>query len=345
MQQILTCSIQGKSPCVTGNSSLKPRVLVSDSINQAGIDILSQIAQVDVQTNLPQEELIRIIPHYDALMIRSGTQVTKEVIKAGSRLQIVGRAGVGVDNVDVYECTDRGIVVVNSPEGNTLAAAEHTIAMMLALSRCIPDATQSVKNGKWERKSFLGSEVNQKALGIIGLGKIGFHVATIAQAMGMKIVANDPFVSSEKAEELGIRLVDLNTLLREADYISLHVPKTPKTIHLIDEAAISLMKPTTRIINCSRGGIIDEAALVRALEQGKIAGAALDVYEVEPLEESFLRTLGSKVVLTPHLGASTKEAQIKVAVDVAEQIRDVFSGLPARSAINIPVPQLAVTVG
>ncbi|HEY9763649.1 MAG TPA: phosphoglycerate dehydrogenase [Trichocoleus sp.] len=313
-----------------------PKVLVSDPIDQVGIDILSQVAQVDVKTGLAPEELIKIIPDYDALMIRSGTRVTKDVISAGKQLQIIGRAGVGVDNVDVPEATRRGIVVVNSPEGNTIAAAEHALAMMLSMSRLIPAADQSVKSGAWDRKSFTGVEVYKKTIGVVGLGKIGSHVATVARALGMKILAYDPFISTERAEQLGCRLVDLDLLFREADYITLHLPKTPETTNLIGERSISLMKPTVRIINCARGGIIDEEALAQAIREGKVAGAALDVYSQEPLGESSLRELGKAVVLTPHLGASTEEAQVNVAIDVAEQIRDVLLGLPARSAVNIP---------
>lgn len=313
-----------------------PKVLVSDSIDPAGIEILSQVAQVDVKTGLPPEELARIIPEYDALMIRSGTRVTQEVIEAGRQLKIIGRAGVGVDNVDVDTATRKGIVVVNSPEGNTIAAAEHALAMMLSLSRHIPEANQSVKAGQWDRKKFTGVEVYKKTLGVVGLGKIGSHVATVARAMGMKILAYDPFISKERADQLGCRLVDLNLLIQEADYITLHLPKTPETYHIFNAEAFAKMKPTARLINCARGGIIDEAALVEALRNGQIAGAALDVYEEEPLGESELRSLTQEVILTPHLGASTEEAQVNVAIDVAEQIRDVLLGLPARSAVNIP---------
>ncbi|MEQ9549473.1 MAG: phosphoglycerate dehydrogenase [Coleofasciculus sp. G3-WIS-01] len=312
------------------------KVLVSDPIDQAGIDILSQVAQVDVKTTLSPEELVGIIADYDAMMIRSGTRVTQEIIEAGKQLKIIGRAGVGVDNVDVPAATRQGIVVVNSPEGNTIAAAEHALAMMLSLSRHIPEANQSVKNSQWDRKRFIGAEVYKKTLGIVGLGKIGSHVATVARSMGMKLLAYDPFISLERAEQLGCRLVDMDLLLRESDYITLHIPKTPETTHLINAEALAKMKPTARIINCSRGGVIDEAALSEALKTGKIAGAALDVFESEPLGESPLRELGKEVILTPHLGASTAEAQVNVAIDVAEQIRDVLLGLPARSAVNIP---------
>ncbi|MEM9449845.1 MAG: phosphoglycerate dehydrogenase [Cyanobacteria bacterium P01_E01_bin.6] len=312
------------------------KVLVSDPIDQSGIDILQQVAQVDVKTKLAEEELIKLIPDYDALMIRSGTKVTQAVIDAGAKLKIIGRAGVGVDNVDVPSATRRGILVVNSPEGNTIAAAEHAIAMMLALSRHIPDANQSIKAGNWDRKKFTGVEVYKKTLGVVGLGKIGSHVATIARAMGMRLLAYDPFLSAERAEQLGCQLVELDVVLREADYITLHLPKTPETAHMINAEVLKTMKPSARIINCARGGIINEEDLAAALENGTIAGAAIDVYETEPLGESPLISLGKQIVMTPHLGASTAEAQVNVAIDVAEQIRDVLLGLPARSAVNIP---------
>jgi D-3-phosphoglycerate dehydrogenase len=311
------------------------KVLVSDPIDQVGIDILSQVAQVDVKTGLSEEELVKIIPEYDALMLRSGTQVTQAIIEAGTQLKIIGRAGVGVDNIDVPAATRKGIVVVNSPEGNTIAAAEHALAMMLSLSRYIPDANQSVKSGKWDRKSYIGTEVYKKTLGVVGLGKIGSHVATVARALGMKLLAYDPFISQDRAEQLGCSLVDLELLFAESDYITLHIPKTPETAHLINKTTLSKMKPTVRLINCARGGIINEDDLADALNEGAIGGAALDVYEQEPLKESKLRE-AKNIILTPHLGASTAEAQVNVAIDVAEQIRDVLLGLTARSAVNIP---------
>ncbi|MGK7931013.1 MAG: phosphoglycerate dehydrogenase [Microcystaceae cyanobacterium] len=311
------------------------KVLVSDPVDQAGIDILSQVAQVDIKTKLPPEEISKIIPEYDALMLRSGTKVTQEVIEAGTQLKIIGRAGVGVDNIDVSAATRKGIVVVNSPEGNTIAAAEHALAMMLALSRHIPDANQSLKGNKWDRKKFMGTEVYKKTLGVVGLGKIGSHVATVAKSMGMNLLAYDPFISQERAAQLNCTLVDLDLLFAESDYITLHVPKTPETSNLINADSLSKMKPNVRLINCSRGGIIDENALADALDAGKIGGAALDVFAEEPLGESKLRA-AKNIILTPHLGASTAEAQVNVAIDVAEQIRDVLLGLPARSAVNIP---------
>lgn len=313
-----------------------PKVLVSDPIDQAGIELLKQVAQVDERPKLSPEELLKIIPEYDALMIRSGTQVTQAVIEAGNKLKIIGRAGVGVDNVDVAAATRKGIVVVNSPEGNTIAAAEHAIALMMALSRFIPEANQSIKAGKWERKKFTGVEVYKKTLGVVGLGKIGSHVASVGQSLGMNILAYDPFISQDRADQLGCRLVDLDLLFKEADYISLHIPKTPETANLINAETLATMKPTARLINCARGGIIDEAALAKALKEGQIAGAAIDVFASEPLGDSPLCEIGANLILTPHLGASTSEAQTNVAIDVAEQIRDVLLGLPARSAVNIP---------
>jgi D-3-phosphoglycerate dehydrogenase len=312
------------------------KVLVSDPIDQSGIDILSQVATVDVKTGLKPEELVQIIGEYDALMIRSGTRVTEEIIAAGTNLKIIGRAGVGVDNVDVPAATRQGIVVVNSPQGNTIAAAEHALAMMMSLSRYVPDANASVKSGGWDRKSYVGAEIYKKTIGIVGLGKIGSHVAKVAKAMGMKLLAFDPFISAERAEQIGCQLVDLDLLLQQSDYITLHIPKTPESTHLINAERLAKMKPNARIINCARGGIVDEEALAFALKNGQIAGAALDVFESEPLGESPLKALGKEVILTPHLGASTTEAQVNVAIDVAEQIRDVLLGLPARSAVNIP---------
>ena len=313
-----------------------PKVLVSDPIDQAGIELLKQVAQVDERPKLPPEELLKIIPEYDALMIRSGTQVTQDVIEAGSKLKIIGRAGVGVDNVDVASATRKGIVVVNSPEGNTIAAAEHAIALMMSLSRHVPQANQSIKAGKWERKKFTGVEVYKKTLGVVGLGKIGSHVANVGQALGMTILAYDPFISQERADQLGCRLVDLDLLFKESDYISLHLPRTPETENLINAETLGNMKPSARLINCARGGIVNEQDLAQALTAGKIAGAAIDVFASEPLGESSLCEIESNLILTPHLGASTEEAQTNVAVDVAEQIRDVLLGLPARSAVNIP---------
>ena len=313
------------------------KVLVSDPIDQTGIDILSQVAQVDVRTGLPPEELKQIIGDYDALMIRSGTTVTADIIEAAGKLRIIGRAGVGVDNVDVPAATKRGVIVVNSPEGNTIAAAEHALALMLSLSRHVPHAHVSTMAGGWDRKKYVGNELYKKKLGVVGLGKIGSHVARVAKAMGMELLAYDPFVSPERAQQMQVKLLPLAELFAEADYVSLHLPRTPDTENLVNAELLRTMKPTARIVNCARGGIIDEAAIAEAVEKGVIAGAALDVYAKEPLEaDSALRSVSERLILTPHLGASTEEAQENVAIDVAEQIRDVLLGLPARSAVNIP---------
>ena len=313
------------------------KVLVSDPIDQAGLDILGQVAQVDQRTGLSAEELKAIIGEYDALMIRSGTQVTADVIEAADRLRIIGRAGVGVDNVDVPAATQRGVLVVNSPEGNTIAAAEHALALLLSLSRHVPQAHGSMRAGAWDRKKYVGNELYKKVLGVVGLGKIGSHVTKVAKAMGMNVIAFDPFVSAERAQQMQVRLTTLEDLFRQADYITLHIPRTPDTENLVNAELLRTMKPTARIVNCARGGIVDEAAIAEAIETGVIAGAGLDVFASEPLaQDSPLRGVERGLVLTPHLGASTEEAQENVAIDVAEQIRDVLLGLPARSAVNIP---------
>ena len=313
------------------------KVLVSDPIDQAGIDILSQVAQVDKQIGISIDHLKQIIGEYDALMIRSGTQVTADVIDKAEKLRIIGRAGVGVDNVDVPAATKKGILVVNSPGGNTIAAAEHALAMVLALSRHIPQAHASMKAGKWERKQFVGNELYKKVLGVVGLGKIGSHVAKVANSMGMEVLAFDPFVSADRAQQMQVQLSDIDDLFEKSDYVTLHLPRTTETENLVDLKLLSTMKPTARLVNCARGGIINESDLAKALNSGVIAGAAIDVYATEPLSgDSPLKSVESGLILTPHLGASTQEAQENVAIDVSEQIRDVLLGLPARSAVNIP---------
>ncbi|MEC7381479.1 MAG: phosphoglycerate dehydrogenase, partial [Cyanobacteriota bacterium] len=313
------------------------KVLVSDPIDQAGIDILAQVAQVDQRVGLSEDDLKAMIGDYDALMIRSGTQVTADVIKAGARLRIIGRAGVGVDNVDVPTATQQGVLVVNSPEGNTIAAAEQALALMLSLSRHVPQAHASTMAGGWDRKKYVGNELYKKVLGVVGLGKIGSHVARVCNAMGMEVIAYDPFISADRAQQMQVRLSSLENLFEQADYITLHLPRTPDTENLVNAELLGKMKSTARLVNCARGGIIDESALADALTAGVISGAALDVYAQEPLAtDSPLRSVQERLILTPHLGASTTEAQENVAVDVAEQIRDVLLGLPARSAVNIP---------
>ena len=313
------------------------KVLITDPIDQTGIDILSQVAQVDQKIGISDSELASIIKDYDALMIRSGTQVTEEIINSSSKLRIIGRAGVGVDNVDVKAATQKGVLVVNSPGGNTIAAAEHTIAMMLALSRHIPIANSSTLSGKWERKKFVGNELYKKKLGVVGLGKIGAHVAKVANALGMEVYGYDPFVSTERAQQIQVKLSELEDLFQQSDYVTLHLPRTPETENLVNMEVLKNMKSSAKLINCARGGLIDEEALAQALNQSLIAGAAIDVFSKEPLESnSPLLKVEKNLILTPHLGASTREAQENVAVDVAEQIRDVLLGLSARTAVNIP---------
>lgn len=312
------------------------KVLVCDPIARDGIELLAHHAEVDVCTGLPREKLLTIVGNYNALIVRSETRVTSEVIAAARNLRVVGRAGVGVDNIDLGAATERGIVVVNAPTGNIISAAEHTLGLMLALARNIPQANYSLKEGKWERSAFLGVELRGKTLGIIGLGQVGAEVARRARSLEMQVIAYDPFVPEERARVLNVELVSLEDLLRQSDFISLHTILTPETRNLIGAKEISLMKPTARIINTARGGLIDEEALYQALEEGRIAGAALDVFGREPATDNILLK-SAKTIVTPHLGASTAEAQERVAVDVAEQIIEVLNGLPARYAVNAPL--------
>ncbi len=311
------------------------KVLVSDPIAEQGIEILKNDVDVDIATGLEPPELIKRIGNYEALIVRSETQVTKDVIQAGKKLKIIGRAGVGVDNIDVNAATERGIIVVNAPEGNTISAAEHTIAMMMALSRNIPQAHASLKSKKWDRKKFTGVEVRGKALGIIGLGRIGSEVAKRALGMEMKILAYDPFISPERAKDLGVELTTVEGIVRRADYITVHTPLTKETKDLISGREFAIMKKGARIINCARGGIINEEALAKAIKDGIAGGAAIDVFTKEPPFDNPLLGLDS-VIVTPHLGASTEEAQINVAVTVAEQIVNALKGMPVKNAINMP---------
>ncbi len=321
------------------------RVLVSDPVAEDGVAYLRQQAKVDVKTGMRPEELIRIIPEYDALVVRSETKVTAEVIEAGSRLQVIGRAGVGIDNIDVAAATRRGIVVVNAPTGNNIAAAEHTLGMMLALARQIPQAYASLRAGEWKRSRFMGVELRDKLLGVVGLGKIGTEVARRAQGLEMRVIGYDPYLSVEHAKKLGVEAMGLDDLLQRADFVTLHVPLTPQTKALIGPEQLRRMKPTARLVNCARGGIVDEAALLEALDQGVIAGAALDVFAQEPLPADSPLLRHDKVVVTPHLAGSTHEAQVEVALDVAEQIVAVLQGRSARYAVNAPViPPEAMSV-
>ena len=314
------------------------KVLITDKINEAAVKIVSEVAEVDNLPTMDEDELAKIIGQYDALLVRSQTKVTSKIIEAANCMKIIGRAGVGVDNIDIDAATKKGIIVVNSPDGNTNAAAEHTIAMMMAMARNITAADFSVKEGLWERSKFTGVEVFGKTLGVIGFGKIGQHVAHAALAMGMKLVVNDPYATKEYVEKFGGKYIEhLDDFWSIPDFITIHTPKTKETMFLINTNTINRMKKGVRIINCARGGIIDENALAAAIEQGQVAGAAIDVYEDEKnIKNSPLIKLGSKIVLTPHLGASTNEAQINVALDVANQVKEVLSGEDASSAVNIP---------
>ncbi|MEW6672033.1 MAG: phosphoglycerate dehydrogenase [Thermodesulfobacteriota bacterium] len=313
------------------------KVLVSDNLGEAGIEILRQEPgiEVDVKTGLPPAELKKIIGGYDALAIRSATKVTEDLLSAASRLKVVGRAGIGLDNVDIPAATKRGIVVMNTPGGNVITTAEHTIAMMLALTRNIPQATASLRQGLWNKKYLQGREIFDKTLGVIGFGKIGSIVADRARGLKMRVIVCDPFVTPELIEKAGYESVSLEELYRRSDYITVHVPKLKDTAGLINKKAIDQMKNGVMIINCARGGIIDECDLYEAVKSGKVAGAALDVFEKEPPGNCLLFELDA-VIGTPHLGAETREAQVNVAVAVANQIVDFLKNGTIINAVNVP---------
>lgn len=311
-------------------------ILAVDGIANEGIELLKKNFSVEIRDKISHEELLEIIPQFDALIVRSASKITADVLERAQNLKIIGRAGVGVDNIDVQAATERGIIVINSPDGNTIAATEHTFAMMLAVSRNIPQANQIMHENGWDRKKFVGVELRNKILGVIGLGKIGAGVAKRAQSFEMNVVAYDPFVSAERAKNLGVELVNLEELIKIADFITVHMPLTNSTRNMISISQMRMMKPTVRLINCARGGIINENDLVTALNDKIIAGAAIDVFENEPLDEnSPLRTL-KNIILTPHLGASTVEAQIGVSVDVAKGIIDALNNKPVATAVNLP---------
>lgn len=316
--------------------NMKYKVLVSDPLAEEGIDILRDFCDVDIKTDVPEDELVDIIGQYDGLLVRSGTQVTARVIEAAGRLKYIGRAGAGVDNIDLDAATRRGIIVANAPAGNTLAATEHTLAMMAALARNIPQANASLKAGEWKRSKFMGVELNEKVLGIIGFGRIGQEVARRAIALDMKCVAYDPYINIERAKQLGVEVMSLKDIFSAADFITVHTPLVKETSHIINGRTIAMMKDGVRIINCARGGIIDEEALDKAIRSGKVAGAALDVFEVEPPHNSPLLQL-PQVITTPHLGASTVEAQQNVAVAVAKQCIEVLKGGTAKFVVNAPM--------
>jgi len=314
------------------------KVLVTDKINESAGKIIVGVSKVDFLPTMSEDELSNIIGDYDALMVRSQTKVTSKIIEAGKKLKIIGRAGVGVDNIDVEAATQKGIIVVNSPDGNTMAAAEHTIALMLAMARNIAPAATSTKEGKWDRAKFTGCELYKKTLGIIGFGKIGSHVGEVALALGMKVVVYDPYTSKETVEKFGGEYTaNLDDFWGKCDFITVHVPKNKDTLNMINKTTIAKMKKGVRLVNCARGGIINENDLKDAIDSGYVAGAAVDVYENEPnITECPLIKCEGNIVLTPHLGASTKEAQLNVAIDVAQQIKEVLSGGSASSAVNIP---------
>ncbi|MBI5741089.1 MAG: phosphoglycerate dehydrogenase [Nitrospirae bacterium] len=312
------------------------KVLVSDNISQKGVDLLKKAGlTVDVKTGLSPDELKREIGKYDALVVRSATKVTSDIIEHAGNLKVIGRAGSGLDNVDKVAATKRGIVVMNTPGGNTVTTAEHTVALLFSMSRQIAQATASMKSGKWEKKKFMGVEMCNKTLGIIGLGNIGAHVARIALGMGMKVITYDPYLSEEKAMALGVSVVDIEELIKSSDFISIHVPMTDETRNLINARTIGMMKKGVRIINASRGGIVDEKALYEALKSGKVAAAALDVFEKEPPTGSPLLELDN-FICTPHLGASTEDAQENVAIAVSHQIVDYLLYGTIRNAVNFP---------
>lgn len=314
------------------------KILVTDDISQAGIDILSglQGAEVVVKTGLAPDELKEAIADADALVVRSQTRVTKDVIESAKKLKVIGRAGVGVDNIDLEAATRRGILVINAPDGNTIAAAEHTFAMMISLARHIPAAHHDLLQGQWNRKKWIGVELRGKTLAVLGMGRIGTEVAKRAKAFGMTVLGYDPFLTEERAQSLGVVRTDLETAIRQADFITVHTPLTKETHHMIDRGRIALMKEGVRIINCARGGIIDEVALAEALEAGRVAGAAIDVFETEPLPMDHPLRRCQNVVLTPHLGASTVEAQENVAIQVAEEIVQVLRDDTFEHAVNLP---------
>jgi D-3-phosphoglycerate dehydrogenase len=311
------------------------RILVTEQIAEEGLAALKAAAQVDFRVDLDKTKLLEVLPQYDALVVRSGTKVTAEVLAAGTKLRVVGRAGTGVDNIDVDAATRRGIVVVNAPASNSVAVAELTIGLIMSLARQIPQAHTSLQSGKWERNKFMGFEVRGKTLGLVGLGRIGAEVARRARGLEMSVLAYDPVVSTDRAEQLGVTLATLDDVLAQSDFVSLHVPLIDSTRNMINAARLAQMKPTAYLLNAARGGIIDEAALVDALERHLIAGAALDVFAKEPPTESSL--VGHPRVITlPHLGASTVEAQALTGVDVAEGVIDALKGSTPRYAVNAP---------
>ncbi|MFL2916506.1 MAG: phosphoglycerate dehydrogenase [Nitrospinia bacterium] len=314
------------------------KVLVSDNLSATGVEILKKESglEVDVKTGLSKEELIKIIPIYDGLIVRSATKVVADIIAVADNLKVIGRAGVGVDNIDLAAAGKKGIIVMNAPEGNMITTAEHTMALMMALSRNIPQASFALKNRKWAPKEFMGVELFEKTLGIIGLGRIGSNVAERARAFQMKILGYDPFITQERAKLLGVELVEMDDLLTRSDFISLHTPGQADGTPLLGKEQFDQMKPGVRIINCARGSLIDDTALISAIQDKKVAGAALDVYHSEPLDLDSPLLKVDEIICTPHLGASTGEAQVKVATSMCDQIIDYLKNGNVRNAVNVP---------
>ncbi|MBI2166740.1 MAG: phosphoglycerate dehydrogenase [Candidatus Omnitrophica bacterium] len=314
------------------------KVLVADRLEKDGLAVLEKEKglETDVKLGLKPEALKEIVGAYDAVIVRSGTRLTKDIIEAAGNLKVIGRAGVGVDNVDLEAATKRGIIVMNTPEGNTTATAELTMTMILALARKVPQAYLSITQGKWQRSEFMGTELNGKTLGVVGMGRIGREVARRAsQGFGMKVLGYDPFITEDSVKQFPVTFCDLKKLFRQADFITVHTPLTPETKHLVDEKAFEIMKPGVRVINCARGGIIDEKALLKAIKSGKVAGCALDVFEKEPPGNHPLLKC-PEVIATPHLGAATHEAQENVSVAVAHQVIDALKNRAIRNAVNLP---------
>ena len=317
---------------------MAPKVLVSDKLSETAVQIFRDRGiDVDFDPSIgkDKDKLLSVIDQYDGLAIRSATKATEKIINAASNLKVIGRAGIGVDNIDRAAASKKGVIVMNTPFGNMITTAEHAIAMMFAVARQIPEASASTHAGKWEKSKFMGVELTGKTLGVIGAGNIGGIVCERALGLKMKVVAYDPFLSQERAEKLGVQKVDLDELLARADFITLHVPKTEQTSNILNAEAIAKMKPGVRVINCARGGLVDEVALAEALKSGHVAGAAFDVFEVEPATDSPLFNLPN-VVCTPHLGAATTEAQENVAVQVAEQMSDYLLTGAVTNALNMP---------
>lgn len=313
-----------------------PKVLIADKLSPAAVSIFKvRGIDVDVKTDLPKEELLKIVDQYDGIAIRSATKITADVIAAAKNLKVVGRAGIGVDNVDIPAATAAGVIVMNTPFGNSITTAEHAVAMMMALARDIPAANTSTQAGKWEKNRFMGVELYGKTLGIIGAGNIGSIVADRAKGLKMHVIAFDPYLTAERASEIGIKKVDLDTLLQDADFITLHTPMTAETKGILNATTLAKTKKGVRIINCARGGLIDEVALKAALDSDQVAGAALDVFPQEPAKENILFG-NDKIIATPHLGASTAEAQENVALQVAEQISDYLITGAVTNALNMP---------